>query len=135
MLDITKNILDVARFLFGLNDQLKATERQRRADMAALFEDISNCLTATSGGIRAGAIPHGRCAELITYAQALPGVIYQEVGEARARELGDMLHSAYAVEQLAMRIAQSTDKESYLAQLEEASGKFRALANLIRVGL
>jgi len=135
MLDVAKNILDILKSLLGLSDQLKAAERQRRADMAALFQNISNCLAATSGEIRAGGVPHGRCGELITYTQALPGVIDCEVGEVRARELGNMLHSAYSVEQLAMAIAGSPDKEVYLAQLEEASGKFRALANLIQVGL
>jgi hypothetical protein len=135
MLDVAKNILDVVKSLLGLSEQLKGAERQRRADMADLFEKISDCLAATSGEIRAGGVPYGRCSMLITYAQTLPGVIDREIGRERAKELGDMLYSAYDVEGLAIRIASSLDREGYLAQIEEASGKFRALADLIRVGL
>lgn len=45
--------------------------------------------------------------------------------------------SAYNVEGVAMNLQQvhdSGEKEPYLAKIEEASGKFQALANLVRIG-
>jgi hypothetical protein len=134
MLDLAKNILDVVKSLLGLSDQLKAAERQRREGMAMLFESIGSCLAATSAEIRAGGIPHGRCGELISYAETLPGVIDREVGRARAEQLGRTLHSAYGVERLALAIGEIPDREPYVAQLEEAAGKFLALANVVRFG-
>lgn len=136
MLEIFKTILEVAKALLGLSDQLRTADRQRRNDMAALFEQISNCLIAVSTEIRSGGIPHGRCAELQQYAQALPVRVRKELGDARAQELGNTLQSAYNVEGVAMNLQQLQDageKEPYLAQIEEASGKFRALANLVKV--
>ena len=72
MLDIAKAILDAAKALLGLADQLNTAERQQRAEMADLFDKISACLAATSSEIRAGEIPHGRCGELMMYADSLP---------------------------------------------------------------
>jgi hypothetical protein len=134
MLDIVKNILDVVKSLLGLSTELKSAERQNRADMAKLFDDISACLAGTSAEIRAGAVPHGRCGELLTYGQNLPALVEGAIGVQKARELGDQLISAYAVERLAYQLANVPDRETHLAALEEASGKFRALANLMRVG-
>ena len=134
MLEVAKGILEVVKGLFGISDQLRASNRQRREDMAKLFDSISDCLAATSAEIRAGRVPHRRGGELITYAEALPAAIGKETGEAKAKELGNRLHSAYGVEQLAIELSSVPDKEPHLAVLEEASGKFKALGNLVRAG-
>ena len=137
MIDIFKTILEVARSLLGISDQLRAADQQRRQRMADLFEKISGCLVAVSTEIRTGGVPHGRCAELEHYAQALPALLEKELGPARATELGDMLHSAYNVESVAINLQAFegvSEKEPYLAQIEEAAGKFQALANLVQVG-
>lgn len=137
MLNIFGTILDVAKSLLGLSDQLRNADRQRRGDMAELFGSISECLDAVSSEIRAGGVPHGRCGELAQYALSLPDLVAPELGDDRARELGQTLFSAYNVESVAMglqQVADEREKDPYLAQLDEASGKFRALSNLVRVG-
>ncbi len=137
MLDIFGTILDVARSLLGMSDQLRSASRERRGDMAQLFDSISECLEAVATEIRAGGVPHGRCGELSEYARSLPELVAVELGEQRATELGETLHSAYNVERVAIGLQDVTDaqqKEPYFAQLEEASGKFRALASLVRAG-
>lgn len=133
-LGISKGILEVVRGLLGASDDLRKGSRERRAHMAALFESVSTCLAATAAEIRAGGVPHGRCAELITYAQELPSKVDREMGVQRAQELGAQLHAAYSVEGLALAIAEDPEKEPHLASLEEASGKFLALARLVQVG-
>ncbi len=137
MLDIFKTILDVAKSLLGMSDQLRSAERQRRMDMAELFEKISGCLAAVSSEIRAGRVPHGRCSELLQYGEALPDKVREELGEDRAKNLGSTLRSAYNVERVAMglqHVHEAAEKEPYLKEIEEASGKFQALASLVRVG-
>jgi hypothetical protein len=131
-MDIIKNILAVAKALLGLTDQLRAADSQRRNSIADLFEHISDTLSQVSSEIRLGHVPHGKCSELITYADALPGTIAGQVGDQKADELGKTLHSGYNVELLAMQLEDKSDKEPYLQALEEASGKFRALAYLMR---
>ena len=136
MLDIFMTILDVAKSLLGMSEQLRNADRKRSAEMSKLFERISDCLVAVSTEIRAGGIPHGRCAELQQYSTTLPTLLKRDLGESRAQEIGNTLLSAYNVESVAMdlqKMVNDQDKEPYLAQLEEASGKFRALANIVRV--
>ncbi len=128
-----RGILGVAKSLFGLLGGLRKARTQRRAAMATLFERISECLVVVSAEIRTGNIPHGKCAEVITYAEELPVVIGEEVGQEKAEELGRVLHSAYSVEGLAQAVNEVADKEPYLREIEEAAGKFRALAHILRV--
>jgi hypothetical protein len=135
MLDLAKAILDTAKVLLGLADQLKTADLQRRTDMASLFDAISACLASTTAEIHAGEIPHGRCGELMAYADALPSLAATTLGETRADALGRQLHAAHGVERLAAQIVAAPDREPHLADLEEASGHFRALANLLRAGL
>jgi hypothetical protein len=70
---------------------------------------------------------------LIGFAEHLPKLLKSTVGNKRARELGEQLHAAYNVEQLAMKLDRIKNKEPYLAKLEEAGGKFRAVAQILRV--
>jgi len=134
MLSVAEAILNVAKSLLGMSDQLRSADRQRRHDMADLFGQVSECLADTSAVIRKGEIPHGRCAELLTYAQDLPRRIDRELGPQNAGELGRQLAEAHTVEKLASELSDLPDKEPYLAALDEAAGKLRALANLVRVG-
>jgi hypothetical protein len=135
-LDDFKTLREVATSLSEKSDQLRSAERQRRMDMAELFAHISGCLTAVAGEIRAGNVPHGRCAELFMYAQALPDKIRNELGDDEAERLGSKLLSAYNVEGVAGRLLQNVqaDTKPYLKEIDEASGEFQALANLVKLG-
>lgn len=134
MRNVAKNILGVATSLLGLSDQLKAGDPVRRLGMASLFEDISDSLAALSGEIRNGdTVVYARCAQLIVYAQALPRAIGNEVGDSNATTLGNRLHSGYDFERLTTEISEDTDKKPALAELEEASGKFRSLVHCLDV--
>ena len=132
--DLVKNILEVSKSLLGLSSTLAAAEHQRREGMAVLFEKISFGLAKVSSLIRMGKVPHGKCGELETYAKDLPNAIRVELGD-RATELGNTLLSAHRVEQIAMDLNELSeeDKEPFLKDIEEASGKFQALANIVRV--
>jgi hypothetical protein len=135
-LDDFKRLHEVANSLSEKSDQLRSAERQRRMDMAELFASISACLTAVSSEICAGNVPHGRCAELFRYAQALPDKIRKELGDDEAERLGYKLVSAYNVEGVSSRILQDVhaDTTPYLKEIDEASGEFQALANLVKLG-
>ena len=134
-LDDFKGLHEVSRSLSRESERLRMAERDRRIDMARLFEHISGCFAAVSGQIRAGRVPHGKCSELFAYAQRLPDKIRKELGDDEAERLGSMLRSAFNVEGVAMRLPDvPADKEPYLKEVDEAAGEFQALANLVRVG-
>ena len=131
IMNVFKVIHEVANLLSARRERLARAERQRKTDMANLFERISGTLMDVSCEIRAGNLPHGKCGLLIGYAQELPDKVREEVGRHKAKEYGRTLSSAYNVEGAAMGL-QPAETEPYLKEIEEASGKFQALANLVR---
>ena len=68
---------------------------------------------------------------MLTYAIELPDAVRQEIGDARANEIGAALKDAYAVEQL-FAIRNEPEGHDQLAKLDEAAGMLRARANLLR---
>lgn len=130
--NIINNIRTVAQELLGVSEGLRAADKQRRSDMAALFYEISDCLSDVAAEIRLGNEPSGKCGEIMAYSEALPDRISKELGDKKAAELGDLLRSSYAVEALSLQLFDSPEKESELSKLEEASGKFRALGNIVK---
>jgi hypothetical protein len=133
--DIPKLFLDAAKLSIDLAGQLRNADRQRRTDIADLFDRIGDCLAAVSSEIRLGNIPHGKCGELLGYAQVLPQRLQGTVADAQARQLGHTLTMAYNVEQMAMQLGRVVNVEPELGKIEEASGKFKALSNMVRAGL
>jgi hypothetical protein len=132
---VFKDILRTANSLLERSGLLSRAERERRVAMAELFEKISGCLTSVSSEIRAGRVPHGKCSEVLQYALALPDM--KELSDAQAEELGRTLRSAYDAKGAAIGlkdISNAAEMEPYLKDIDEASGKFQALANLVRFG-
>jgi hypothetical protein len=130
---VFETILTVAKVALGLSDQLRAANVEKREKIAKLFEQIGVCLTNVSAVIRDGGVPYGSCTELETYADELPGLLEKELGDAKARELGAALAAAHNTEGGAIHLRGVSDREPYLQHIEEAAGKFQALAHLIRV--
>jgi hypothetical protein len=132
---LISSLLKVASSLFGLFKGASALDKAKAEGLAVLLEKVADCLVATTVAIRGGQVPHGECGRLQTYAMELPQALDGFMAAEKATDLGDLLLSAYRVEGLAYDLAQTSDREAHLAQLEEASGKFRATADLIRAGI
>lgn len=128
-------IVGVARVLMGLASKLAEGNQARRERMADFFISISDCLAAVSSELRQRRTPHGKCAEMRQYAEALERMVADEVGAPKARELATDLMSAYQVERLSADLRHAASAEVNLDLIDEASGKFRALANMVRVGV
>jgi hypothetical protein len=130
-----RGILEIANSLFERSGLLGRADRQRRMDMAHLFESISGCLAAVSREIRAGKEAYARCDELHEYGLALPDKIREEMGSDRAEQLGNTLRSAHFAREFSLGHlgGDVARREPYLQVIEEASGKFQALANLVKV--
>ncbi len=131
--EVVEGIRDVAKGILDLIPKLQSARRDKRLRIATLMEQISDCLIEVSAEIRTGNVPNGQCGQLIGFAEYLPKVIKGPVGKARSKALGKKLHASYKVEQLAMRLDRMKRKEPYLAKLEEAGGKFRAVSQILRV--
>ena len=125
-------ILNVAGRLWELRKALMRARRERRDRIATYFERISKCLGEVSAELKANQVPHGKCAELQTYARMLPDTIGDQIMKAEAHQLAQDLESAHEVELLLYQLGSSPDRDEELAKLDQAAGVFMALANTIK---
>ena len=130
-LTITSTILSVAKALFGLRSQLREAHRERRDRIAVYFETVSRTLAEVSATLREGQVPHGKCAEMATYARQLADTIGDEIGQDDVARLASDLEQAHEVEML-FAFNALPDRDDRLSKLDEASGVFMALAVSLR---
>lgn len=127
------DILEIARTLFGLGEKFTKARAERRARIADYFGAISQTISKVSESLKENEVPHGKCAEMATYADLLPETIGDVIGSEKAKELSTRLKDAHEVEMLLYDLHNAPDRDQELAQLDEAAGLFKALANSIRV--
>ena len=132
MLDVGLKILDAIKALFGFKESLAKARTERRQRMGEAFVAVATCLEDAAREMRGGSYPAGRCQEMLTYSVELPRLVDEELGAAKAQEIGQALTEAHRVEMLFAK-RDSPDGLADLARLEEAAGMLRALANLVRV--
>jgi len=125
-------ILSVAKALFSFRGEFQKAKREKRDRIADLFEKISNCVKDVYSELKSDEVPHGKCAEMLTYANMLTDTVKDEIGEERAEELAKDLIEAHEVEVLLWQLHNVPDKDLQLSKLDEASGVFMALANIVR---
>jgi hypothetical protein len=134
MISIIKDIIDVAKALFGLKESLAKAEQQKREEMAKYFNSISVCLAETYSKLSDNIIPHDRCAELLSYGNSLPDTIGEFIGKKKSEELSELLIRSHKVEGLWEEFKDHPEKRIQLPIIAEASGIFLALSNSVRVG-
>ena len=64
-------ILSVAKALFSFRGEFQKAKREKRDRIADLFEKISNCVKDVYSELKSDEVPHGKCAEMLTYANQL----------------------------------------------------------------
>ncbi len=132
---IIKDIIDVAKALFGLRDSLAKAPKNKRDQMADYFHMVSLCLAATYEDLASNVVPKGRCAELSSYADSLPYVVEGLIEKSKAEELSYLLKKAPCLEGMWEQFNVNPEKIKELPVIAEASGIFLALSNSVRAGL
>lgn len=125
-------ILSVAKALFSFRGEFMNARRDERDRIADLFEKISKCISAASTELKVDRVPHGRCAEMLAYANMLADVVKDEIGEDKAKQYAQELADAHEVELLWSALNNAPHRDLQLAKLDEASGLFLALSNITR---
>ena len=122
---IVEMILSVATKLSGLKDSLAKARRDRRDRIAMYLEELSDTVYAVAASLRADQVPHGKCQEMMLYADTLQTTIGDEIGETAA-ELADKLRRAHEVEMLLSELGTGEERERQLADLERAAALFKS---------
>jgi len=138
------DLLDLAKSLLGLKADLNKSALERRQRIGSYLDKITDCLEQIIRKFREGTNPYSQCSELDEYLNLLVEIIGKEVGEDQLKRYEDILAGAVAarggassafLQDSSLSMADGDDKsqESELRVLEDAVGRFKALANSLRV--
>ena len=132
---IIETILDVGMKLFGLRAQLSKARQDRKALVADFLSALAQTIEDVTGSLRQGIYPGGKCQELLSHALRMEEAIGDLIGTQDAQDLSNKLREIWQIEQLYGELKSESDdkRESRLRLLDEAAGKFRAAAAVVRV--
>ena len=112
-----------------------------RARMRSLrtitHRSIAKTLGEAAQALREGPVPHGKCGEMLGYAQQLPAELGDLIGQAQAAALAQKLMESYSVESFGHQFMHlpTAERAAKFGALDEAAGYFRAAARSLQVRL
>jgi hypothetical protein len=126
--------LKVVEALAGYIREYKKAKKERREAIATLYEQIGLCLANTARRMRIPEYPGGECGNILEFSEGLPDTVGDVIGNKKALEIAKILKKSHKVELEYAKLSQMKpeDRELELAKLDEAAGRFQALAKLIR---
>lgn len=132
--DIERNT-QIARTVFAATLLAPPLEPKRKKAIASYYRAIAKTLVEAAEALRQGAVPHGKCGQMLGYAQQLPREIGDVIGQEQAMELSRKLMESYRVEHFGGQFMHlpHTERDAKFAGLDEAAGYFRAAARSLQV--
>jgi len=151
---MVKDLLDLAKSLLGLKADLDKSALERRQRVGTYLNNISDCLNQSVKKFREGEVPTSICSEVDEYLYNLFDVVGEEVGEEKLERYRQILSNALVSKGRSISaFLQGTSLDSAAASyrfyeipesvlrtleddlrvLEDAAGRFKALASSIQV--
>jgi hypothetical protein len=134
-LTLMKGVTGLADNLLALFTKTEARRLAKREALASFAEEIARSLATVSASLRNGEVPHGECARIETVAGRLPEALAGAVAPEEADKWRDLLVRSHNVEGMVAELNRTTDIAPYLAEIDQAAGRFSALAMLLRLPL
>ncbi len=131
--EVAKNLLGLAKALFGLKSELQKAALDRRIRIADYLDKIGNCLAEAASGFRGGQVPFETCGRLAEYMRSLMEVVGDTIDPARVAHFAEVLDDAALTRGILANSAEEAEREQGLEKLESAAGEFKALADSLRV--
>jgi hypothetical protein len=132
--DIERN-RDIARTILAATLLAPPIDAARKKAITAYYRAIAKTLGEAARALREGTVPHGKCGEMLGYAQQLPAELGDVIGQQQAAALSRKLMESYAVEHFGgqfMHLPQA-EREAKFGGLDEAAGYFRAAARSLQL--
>lgn len=132
--DIEKN-REIARTVLAATLLAPPLDPKRTKAIARYYRAIAKTLGEAAEALRQGVVPHGKCGEMLGYAQQLPAELGDVIGQQQAAALSQKLLESYSVEHFGeqfMHLPQA-EREAKFGGLDEAAGYFRAAARSLQV--
>ena len=132
--DVEKN-RDLARVIYAATLLAPPLDALRKQHIEDYYNAIAQTLEDAGTILRQRQIPHGKCGEMLNYAENLPGDIADAIGADQASAFASKLMEAYHVEGFGHQFFHLPQPEldAKFAGLDEAAGYFRAAAKSLRV--
>ena len=132
--DIQRNRA-IARAILAATLLAPPLDAARKKAITAYYRAIAKTLGEVANALRAGTVPHGKCGEMLGYAQQLPAVLGDMIGQPQAAALAQKLMESYAVEQFGVQFMHlpQAERDARFGGLDEAAGYFRAAARSLLV--
>lgn len=132
--DIERNT-QIARTVLAATLLAPPLEPKRKKAIAAYYRAIAKTLAEAAEALRQGTVPHGKCGEMLGYAQQLPSEIGDVIGQEQAAALSQKLMESYRVEHFGGQFMHlpTAERDAKFGGLDEAAGYFRAAARSLQV--
>lgn len=128
------DIVSVARFLFDSISGIKKASLEKREKIAKYCEDISSCLEKIVVNHNENKSSPSQCSELQYYADTFADTVTGVIEYPQSKELAQGLVNAQHSRAM-MHITRGHHNiatEEFTAEISEAAGLFRAVANTVR---
>ena len=130
---IIETIVDVAKAMYDLKSKFSALRKERRAEIADFFSDVSKTLHQVQETLAQGNVPHGQCRQMLSYAGNFERIVGDVLGQPESQEFAASLRDAHDAESLLTELSHYPGAAEQLAELERASGLYAGLATYVRV--
>lgn len=129
---IATPVWSAAKILVPVLDKLAAAHRERRSVVASYVEHMAATIDAVHAHLREHKPPHEPFARLRVYAGQIPNVMGGLLPEDDVQDLVELLSMTQKPEEMLRDFEDPTYGEIIAAELAEASGTLKALADSIR---
>lgn len=132
--DIQKN-REIARAILAASLLAPPLDPKRKQRIARYYRAIAKTLVEAAEALRQGVVPHGKCGEMLGYAQQLPVEIGDVIGQEQAEALSQKLMESYQVESFGHQFMhlEKAERDAKFGMLDEAAGYFRAAARSLQI--
>lgn len=130
--DIAKNLLEFSQCLLGLGETIATHRREERERLAMYLDKIASTVETIRHSLEKEDRPVSACAELDEYVLTLAHVLTPTLPKEAARFEQALTRGSLA-RGLLMIVRDAGSQEIAFNDLDEAAGRFRALANRLRM--
>jgi hypothetical protein len=133
--DQLSRMLELAKVTNAATLLAPPLDAARKEEIVQYYNDIAQTLDDSAVILKQRQIPHGKCGELLGYAEHLPAALSDVIGIAQAKEFQKKLIQNYEIEWFGAQYFNlpQSEMEAKFGELEAAAGYFRAAAKALKV--
>ncbi len=131
--DIAKHLLEFAQNLLNLGDSIAKKELEKRLRLADYLDKVATCIDDIVASFKRDDKPYSECGQLNEYLHSIFDILQGTLSEEDAIRYEQFLTGAALARGSLSIVEDAGSKEVAQSTLEDSAGRFRALANRLRV--